>query len=186
MLTRKHKRIEKVEQAMARMPIRDEVVQKAYDEFCSSGTLPELPRLAACVTDRALVPKSTVVRTEAEAGKYRANMVLIALTGRSDNYEPDPEPTLLPVRDYLFDEAVWGPNYVKQMARAAIEFTVDCGGDVTDTEFAAAKGYPTYGTVGTHVLGVLDRLACEPYEQQACRLFTRYSDIQEQIKERGS
>lgn len=46
--------MERVEKAIAALPLRPDVVQKAFERFRDTGELPEQQRLAAAVTEQAL------------------------------------------------------------------------------------------------------------------------------------
>lgn len=90
-------------------------------------------------------------------------------------------PQLPPIREYLFDEAVYGPGFIRTAARGALRLLVFLDGEVTDPQLGADRGLPKFGSIGMHILGFPQRLARPPYVKQARRLFLRYDALRELI-----
>ena len=87
--------------------------------------------------------------------------------------------------DSLYNEAVWADGMVQFAARAVLELLAGAGLDVTEPLFGkhGIKGdnLPDFGGVGTHMLGLPQRLAKPPYEAQGSRLFARYEQLRQRI-----
>ena len=87
--------------------------------------------------------------------------------------------------DSLYDEAVWADGMIQFAARTVLELLAGAGLDVTEPLFGkhGIKGdhLPDYGGVGTHMLGLPQRLAKPPYEEQGSRLFARYELLRDRI-----
>lgn len=164
------RRIDKVRGMLAKCPIPAERIEFEFWLFQHEGELPEDQRLAALVCERAgyqRTPSGT-----GDIAELLAGILLQAKTRLETGLEPPPN-----VREELFDEAVYGPDVVRQWARLALRVLVWKGGDVTKPDFGQEHGLPEFGTVGMHVLGYPRRLAKAPYEEQGRRLFDRYDGI---------
>jgi hypothetical protein len=172
MKTSKRRRFERVQQAVSRLPYRADVLEDAFALFCLSGELPQEHRLAESVTQRALRGGG------AHEPSHLSELERLILKVVPPDGEAAQDPT---VREHLFDEAVYGPDYVRRPARLAIEYLVGKGGDVCATDFGADKGFPKHASMGWHVLGFPERLAKPPYEKQARRLFARLDDYRERV-----
>lgn len=182
MRTAKRRRFERVEQVVSRLPYCVEVLEDAFALFRLSGELYEEQRLAAEVTrlallgcragkdDSALDPQTLIMRA-----LYPA----VTITVVTPNTKPQ-QPT---VRECLFNEAVYGPDYVRCPARLALRYLVGMGGDVCDPAFGADKGFPKHASMGWHVLGFPERLATPPYEKQARRLFAQLDDYRARVSD---
>jgi hypothetical protein len=169
------KRLRKLSQQIDAMPIAPEVEKAAFERFRETGELPEHQRLARAVTDRALrggVDQGYSVVVDFKSTVER----LLRIANNEEESETEPQP----LRKWLFDEAVYGADFVRCAARGALKILVAAGRDVTDPDFLGADTVlPDYGTVGLHVLGFPERLAKPPYEDQARRLFERFAVLRE-------
>ena len=174
MKPRKEQRMQRAEKAIAAIPIRRDVLERSFEEFCETGELPEQQRLAGAVVkaamDGQLPPAEHAFFDEAERFRFLVNQA------RSPRAAAAPS-----VREYLFDEAVYGPGIVSRAARAALRIEVDEGGNVLDPQFLADRPLPEFATVGLRLLGFPERLVKPPYEDQAQRLFARYAELRERI-----
>lgn len=172
MFTRKamKRRLGQIEHQLRRMPVRQDLLDEAYGEFCDWGELHDEPRLAEAVVRRALGMES--------AGRPRSEVEVLVL---AINAPRQPHPVQESVRKHLFYEAVYGDEIVRDAARTAIRVEVSRGGNVTDPEFAARHGLPEHASVGLHVLGYPERLATRPYVAQAHRLFDRFRDLRQRV-----
>lgn len=179
MSTVRGRRIEKLAAVIDKMPIPRKVVQKAFEHFCDTGELPDQQRFAAAVTEQASnggTPPAT------EANDLASIISRVRLSVASPQAEQHPaKPPVAPVREFLFDEAVYGPVFVRKAARGALRLLVFLDGDVTDPQFGADRGLPRYGSLGMHILGFPERWARPPYVKQARRLFLRYDELRERI-----
>ena len=170
MSMQKKKRLQRANGVLATMPIRKALVDEAWEWFEQFGELPEEPRVADAVARRAL-------GSEADTCRMPVGIAALLLKVVPEHWQPPPPS----VRMCLFDEAVFGEDFVRRVARVAITLEVARGGKVTDPQFAAHHGLPKYGTVGLHVLGFPQRLAVPPYEEQAHRLFARREELLDRI-----
>ena len=162
MRSAKRRRFERLEEAVARIPFRAELLQEWFEHFRVTGELPDDDdRLAHALLEQA--------RRGGAARSQQMSRVELLMIGAN----PDGKAKADSVRDHLFAEAVSAEKFVRILARLAIEHLVLHGGDVCNAAFGADKGLPTYGTVGMHVMDVRRRLAVAPFEEQARRLFRR-------------
>ena len=168
------RRLAKARDLLATCRIPDEAVEEAFLEFKFEGELPEDERFAA-----AVCAKAGYQNVPSDPGDL-AEAITLLLVRAAERKETQAEagPT---VREVLFDEAIYGPDYVRRWARHALRVLVCQGGDVTDREFGQEYGLPEFGTVGMHVLGYPRKLAKAPYEEQGRRLFDRYDDIRRRM-----
>ena len=166
------KRLTEIENHFATVPIHFTVVKAAFEEFRRSGELPEDQRLAYAVVKRARAGYDCVYD---EHGRFDwAASIQAGL-----KVKPRPNDALM---DELFDEAVWADGFVRTAARMVLRGFAAAGLDPSEPQLAD-KGIeiPDFGGVGIHLLGLPDRLAKPPYEEQARRLFTRYETIRERV-----
>lgn len=161
MRPRTSKRMTRVRDAIDTLPVRPWALQKAFQNFRETGDLPEEQRLADAVARKVL---------GLEGVQDPGFGVVVAGSER--------RPT---VRECLLDEAVHGDDYIRRVARAALQWEVDGGADPTDPQFLADRDFPTYGSVGLSLLGYPERLVVPPYENQAHRLFARLGSLLEQV-----
>jgi hypothetical protein len=68
------------------------------------------------------------------------------------------------VRSMLFEEALFAPPKIRDLARAQIGVEVAYGGDVESPGFGARHGLPMYGSIALHMSGWRQRLVRPPYE----------------------
>lgn len=174
----RNRRMQQLTQQIHTMPIAPSVLRKAFDLFRETGELPELQRLAAAVIEQALRGGEPAQVAENPDSTVMRALLLKVVT----EHELDPPERATPtMREHLFDEAVYGPPFVRRVARSALAWLVDGGGDVADPQFLAEMPRPRLGTVGTNVLGFPERLAQPPFVAQAQRLFARYARLSEDI-----
>lgn len=174
----RNRRMQQLTQQIHTMPIAPSVLRKAFDLFRETGELPELQRLAAAVVEQALRDgEPTQVDEHPNAVVMRALRITVVTESDPHRHEAA-TPTM---REYLFDEAVYGPPFVRRVARSALAWLVDGGGDVADPRFLAEMPRPRLGTVGMNVLGFPERLAQPPFVAQAQRLFDRYARLSQDI-----
>ena len=174
--TRK-KRLQKVSQQIDAMPIAPGAEEAAFERFRETGELPEHQRLAAAVVDRALQGSSSCRKVGPSSWEESIRILAEMAKGLA---EPEPEPQ--PLRRWLFDEAVYGADFVRCAARGALKILVAIGGDVTDPNFLGVDTeLPDYGSVGLHVLGFPECFAKPPYEDQTQRLCDRFESLRERI-----
>jgi len=168
------RRLAKVRDLLATCRIPDEAVEEAFLEFRYEGELPEDERFAAAVCAKA------GYRNVPSDPNDLAEAITLILARAAERKETQAEagPT---VREALFDEAIYGPDYVRRWARHALLVLVCRGGDVTQYDFGSEHGLPEFGTVGMHVMGYPRKLAKAPYEEQGRRLFDRYDDIRRRM-----
>lgn len=160
------RRLERIQDAIDAAPVQRHLLREEYEWFVKLGELPDDPRLAREVVDLAM-------RGGAEP-EY--------------DWSPPPAERVRPgeawppsVRGLLFDEALYAPQPVRDLARAAIATEVAYGGDVASPGFAAHHGIPMYGSVALHVTGWPAKLAVPPYEEQARRLFVRLDGVRARV-----
>ena len=158
------KRLAELEQTIHSIPIPVAVVRKAFEVFKTTGELPDDIRLAHTVIRRCKrgAAMSDLYDSTADWGTLiRAQM--------ETPKRPDD-----PVTDALYDEAVFGDGVVREAARHLLRGFAKVGLDPTEPQFAGQEwDLPVFGSVGMDLLGIPERLAKEPYLEQAERLFTR-------------
>lgn len=178
----RRKRLDKLAVHIKALPLAPSAIDEALELFCRTGELPEYHRLAVAVVDRVLEAKpeqqpDTAPEDYATAMRGLAEL----LQSMSDpDYSPPPPPPV-PVRNYLFDEAVYGTGLDRWAARTALVTLVANGEDPTDPGFLADCAMPEHGSVGMHLLGFPQRLAKPPYVGQGLRLFARFRRIRARI-----
>lgn len=167
-------RLHSVERAVAARPVREELVDEAFERFRDTGELPEQPRWAEQVILRALQP----VRPQRTYDEQIEHMLeRIAAFHRGD-YRALPNRA----RECLYREAVHGECVVRDAARLVLRWAAEAGIDVTDEAFLADQDLPDYGSLGLHLMGFPDRLAKAPYEAQARRLFARLAKLRKRME----
>lgn len=172
MQTNKMRRLQRVETGISQMPIRPQLLDRAFEHFRETGELPDHQRLADAVARRVLHGRN---RT-APVGGQSDIQVLVLQAACLD--EPEPAPSM---REMLLDEAVWGDDFIRRVARTLLRWFADCGEDPTDPQFLEDRTLPKHGSLCMHLLGYPERLAVPPYEEQARRLFGRYDELRERI-----
>ena len=167
------KRLGRIRQAIGSSPVRRHLLEEAYGWFKDFGELPDdNDHLAYQVVQRALRGGEEALEDEFEVSNHLRHVRY------SYDLGDRPAATWPPsVRALLFDEALYEPEPLRKVARAAIASEVTWGGDVENRAFAARHGIPGFGSVAMHVLGWLPKLAVPPYEDQAKRLFVRLDNI---------
>jgi hypothetical protein len=170
------RRLNTVATALAACPLRDAVVQRAFEYFRKTGELPEQQRIADAVCRRALggdYEKSPI-------GDPTANNIESFIHITIHRHEPKDEgpPT---VRENVFDEAVFCDGIIQRGARVFLTREVRRGADPADPQFLADNEFPDHPGVGLHLLGYTEWLAKPPYVAQARRLFARYDEIRVRI-----
>jgi hypothetical protein len=168
---RKADRLQRLERAIAALPVRDEIVQQSFGHFCQTGELPELERLAAAVVDRALQRKEEPEPLDLES--------LDAFTAelRKSNIDLNAALKTPSARQRLFQEAVHGYEVVRLAARECLKLVVACGFDVTDPRLLAEEPVPESGSVALYLLRFPDDLARPPFVRQTRRLLARFADL---------
>lgn len=84
--------------------------------------------------------------------------------------------------DELYCEAVFADGIVKAAARQALRAFASAGLDPSQPLFAGKDfEIPDWGGVGVHLLGIPQRFARPPFEQQAARLFARCDVLRDRI-----
>jgi hypothetical protein len=168
------KRLGRIRDAVDAAPVRRHLVREAYEWFRDFGELPDDDdHLAYDVVQQAL--RGGEEGPVVDPARPGAKPVPFHQRERpSETWPPS-------VRSMLFDEALFAPQPLRRVARAAIAVEVAYGGDVENAAFGARHGMPTYGCVALHCLGYPKRLAVPPYEDQAKRLFVRLDDVRGRV-----
>ena len=178
MKPRKQQRMQRVEQAIATIPIRGDVRVKAFEHFRKTGELPEHQQLAKAVTEQALNGGTP----PPERGDAAVNMAvrlldhMDAIKRRGLTNQPP-----YPIREMLFREAVHGTGFVRKAARLALRVEVCAGADVADRQFLEDETMPRYGCAGMHLLGFPEFLAQPPFVEQFERLMARFAELRQRI-----
>lgn len=169
----KTNRLSRVRRAIDSSPVRRGILREAYEWFTMFGELVEDDHVAYEVVMQALRGgEEEPLEDEVKLTK-RVSAARLAYQQRERPRESWPPS----VRSMLFDEALFDPEPMRNVARASIASEVACGGDVENEAFAARHGIPCYGSVAMHVLGWQAKLAVPPYEDQATRLFVRLDNL---------
>jgi hypothetical protein len=170
--------VQRIERAIAVMPIRADLLDKAFAQFRATGELPEQQRLAAAVVDRTLSQPSPQPESfNLDEWLEKVHEVTAALR----RTPPEEDFWGRPIRTHLFREAVHGHEVVRAAARAVIRIAVRSGADVTNSGFLAGNSLPEHSGVALHLLGFPECLARPPYVAQARRLIARYADLRSRI-----
>jgi len=171
------KRLGHVRHAIDASPVRRGILLEGYEWFTSFGELPDDLHVAYEVVQQALRGGEEARLDGEDAVAERVREARLAYHQRkrpSESWPPS-------VRALLFDEALFEPEPVRNVARAAIATEVAWGGDVENRAFAARHGIPGYGSVGMHVCGWPQKLAVAPYEDQGTRLIVRLDNARRRI-----
>jgi hypothetical protein len=165
------KRMSKVEEQFASVPIPPKVVKAAFEKFRSTGELPEDVPLAYLVIDTA--KRGECVYGPGDQVDWGATIqAVLNKPKRADD----------PLMDELYNEAVFGDGMVQAAARQTLRALAGAGFDPSQPQFAGKDmELPNWGGVGIQFLGIPQRLAKPPYEQQAERLFVRYEVLRDRI-----
>ncbi len=157
-------RIGEIERRIGAIPIPVAVVRSAFDVFKSTGELPDDIRLAHAVIRRC---KRGAAMSDLHASTTDWG-TLIRAQMETPNRPDDP------VTDALYDEAIFGTGVVREAARHLLRGFAKVGLDPTEPQFAGQEWeLPEWGSVGMDLLGIPERLAKEPYVEQAERMFLR-------------
>jgi hypothetical protein len=149
------RRLTLAERVMACVPLPEALVRTAFHEFRTTGVLPDDQRIASTVTLRALCGDADPAE-QAEVQDFVA-AIRAELPRLMSNLPVQPKTFSLPMREYLFGEAVFGPGVIRRAARAALVDAVRNGADVTDARWLTAMPRPEV-SVGLHLLGWPDQL----------------------------
>ncbi len=176
MQTRKSHRVKRVKSALEALPLREDALKEAFDDFRMFGELPEHERLAQAVVESAIVGE---LRPALEENDLMREFHLLVEERKATGGKPK-ERTL---REYLLDHAGYAPPALREPARLALRRLVAQGRDITDPMFLADAPLPGHNGIGMHALGYPQKLATPPYEEQAKRLFARYADLRQRVPE---
>ncbi|HEX5050422.1 MAG TPA: hypothetical protein VFZ65_01490 [Planctomycetota bacterium] len=163
---------------MAALPIRADLLDRAFGVFCKTGELPDGQRLAAAVVARALGRSPPPSRDDPEKFAAHLRRLIAVAKAEIDHGVPPPQ---ISIREHVFDEAVYGPDVIRRGARALLKLEVELGADVTDPSFLADRTLPDHAGIGLHLLGFPEFVATPPYEAQAHRLFARLAELRDRI-----
>ena len=173
-LRRTHlRRIDRLREAIGSAPIPPGAVDEGFDLFCRTGRLPGMQGLAAAITERALYRRADGSNSEDMATRRTRIIRFMEAKRRGEVYEPPG----IRLREFLFDEAVYGPDFVRRVARIALRREVRNGADVTDPDYLEDRPHPVYGTVGLNVLGIYEKLSAPPHQERAVEVFAEYSAL---------
>lgn len=171
------RRLNKLTREVAVMPIAPEAEDAAFERFCATGELPDQKRLAAAVCKRALsweTDQEALGAPDWQASLVRLRELATRLRETAARSESDKAPRRVPLRELLFDEAVYGSTVTRLAARAALRMLVTAGQEVTRRNFLDEDmELPKFGSLGLHLLGWPECLVRPPYEEQAQRVLQR-------------
>jgi hypothetical protein len=169
-------RLSRLRRAIDASPVRRGILREAYEGFTMFGELLGDEHIDYEVVMQAL-------RGGEEAPLDDEAVVVSRIASARLRYEKRrPRDEWPPsVRALLFDEALFEPEPIRELARAAIACEVAWGGDVENEAFAARFGIPSYGCVAMHVWRLETKLTKPPYEDQAKRLFVRLDNLRGRI-----
>lgn len=171
--------MERAERAFAQMPLRDDLLEEAFETFRDTGELPDARRLAAAVLQRALEQRDD---PEPEPLDFPAALRRLVEILNQIEDGTLPETRRDAIRRHLYNEALCGEDVVRIFARQALKALSFLDHDVTQPLYLDEEiGLPEFRTVGMHVLGWPERLARKPYVRRARRLFARYAELRERI-----
>jgi len=167
------RRVKRVQSALDVMPLRQDALKEAYEDFKMFGELPDHERLAQAVVDSAIAGELLPIKPPPD----EADLIrLIQAQHREKQNAPPKERTL---REYLLDHAGYAPPGLREPARLACCVLSAKGGDLTDPKFLANEPLPPHNGIGWHLLGYPQRLAKPPYVKQAQRLFARFDELRQ-------
>lgn len=170
-------RFSRVRRAIDASPVHRGILREAYEWFTLFGELIADDHIAYEVVMQALRGGAEEPLEDEAKLANRVSAARLAYQQRErprDSWPPS-------VRSMLFDEALFEPEPMRNLARAAIASEVAWGGDVENEAFGARHGIPCYGTVAMHVFDWQKRLVVPPYEDQAQRLFVRIDNLRGRI-----
>jgi hypothetical protein len=176
MVNSRKQRLNRVDQVINRMPVRTELLDKAFQEFCETGELPEEKRLAWAVCKQALNGGRPLPDVTDQA--YLAMRLREAVEAINRGESAVNKPKEMSVRERLFDEAVYAPEELRVYARGVLKIRIGfLEEDPTDPNWLVNQPLPDFPGIGLFMLGFPRRLAKPPYEEQAERLFARASEL---------
>ncbi len=171
-MNQRTKRALRVRSRLDSLPLREEAVREAFEHFKMFGELPEQERLAQAVIESAIVGE---VQTVNEGNDLmRAFRQL-----REERDAPGGKPKERTLREYLLDHAGFAPEPLRAHARLACGVLAAKGHDLTDPRTLADAPLPEHNGIGMALLGYPDKLATEPYVEQAQRLFARFAVLRD-------
>jgi hypothetical protein len=181
---KKMARIQQMEKHIAVLPLREDLVVAEFERFRTTGELPEDQRLADAVVRMALRggPQSAEPADLRLEGLKRLLDLARQRKEREELGEDEPDPPAgPPLREVLFNEAVFGDRDERWAARVALRMEVQRGADVTSPQFLADRSPPEHAGLGLQMLGFPQCLARPPYVKQAQRLLERFREIRARI-----
>jgi hypothetical protein len=176
MRTKYDKRLRQLEHAIDAIPVSPETTKAAFQRFRETGELPADKRVSRTVISRAKRGYD-VVGDQGSKDWFEAE-VRAALENNRNHRPKDP------VMNELYDEAVYAPEPLQEVAREVLRALARSGRDPSEPVFAQlgiAVNLPEYGSVGMHLLGFPECLAKRPYVRQAKRLFARYDELRMRV-----
>ena len=137
------RRIGHVMRAIEGAPVRQHLLREAYEWFWQFGELPDDDDLVAYeVVHQALRGGEERIPGAREAVARDAHKAGQPYQGRKELETSDWPPS---VRSMLFEEALFAPPKIRDLARAQIGVEVAYGGDVESPGFGARHGIPKIG-----------------------------------------
>jgi hypothetical protein len=174
MTHRLHRRLRNVAHRMDSMPVARHLVDQGIEDLRSCGELPVSTRIAAAVVHRVLYGLDDDRPLDRAASIRRILCMTIV--------EGTPAPT--PMREHLFDEALYGQGFVRRAARTALKCAAFLDQDVTSPRFLSEMPPPAFGSVGMRLVGFPERWVRPPYFAQADRLWGRFANLRARISDR--
>ena len=173
------KRLQKVTRQIDALPIAPAAEEAAFEQFRETGELPEHQRLAEAVVKRTLQGGNA---GQDKGPSDLATSLKIAARMAEGFAREDWVPKRNPLREQLFNEAVYGHEVIRLAARSVIKMSVAMEMDVCDPEFVDSRiELPDFGSLGLHMLGWPDCLVRSPHKKQARRLLKRCYILRERI-----
>jgi hypothetical protein len=174
MVNRRKQRLDRVETAMRSLPVRSDLLEKAFQEFIETGVLPEEKRLAWAVCQQALnggKPTPTFADEQSRLVWHIRKAMEAADRGEGTGKE-------MSVREQVFREAIYAEGPIQIGAQSVLKIRVGyMEQNPCDPQFLADEPLPEHPGVGLFILGFPKRFATAPYEEQAARLFERANDL---------
>ena len=174
---RAHKRMQKVEQTIAAMPIRADLLKRSFELFRETGSLPDDVRLGGEVINWAetgVDPTEYTDAMERQAATFRGIADQIR-TGANDKFMRE-----------LRREAVYGAGPIRQLARFLLEGMAENGQDPTGPVILKrGPPYPewTCGSAAFSILGWPYSRVHASYHAQLRRVMAEYERIGKQVGE---
>lgn len=166
------KRIRKVEDHYASVPIPPRVVSEAFQHFRETGALPEDQTIAYLVMRRAQAGYDCTFDKHDKFDMARSIRAAVEAMKRPEDK----------TMDELYMEAVFGEGIVQVAARSALKMLAEIGLDPSEPLFAGRDvKLPNWGGVGIHLVGLPSMLVHPPYEEQAERLLARFDALRDRI-----